>query len=134
MFCTIKGGYLDDLDHKWDVQFRKGTLEMAILALLSRAPQYGLQLLQELHEFETMRITEGTLYPLLDRLKREGLIDSYWVQEGDTRPRKYYRLSDPGTRKLDSLSARWWRSVGDIQGLLEQNGISDQRKPRNGKK
>ena len=134
MFYTIKGRYLDDLDHKWDVQFRKGTLEMAILALLSHEPRYGLQILQKLHEFETMRITEGTLYPLRDRLKRDGLIDSYWVQEGDTRPRKYYRVSDPGIRKLDALSARWRRSVDDIQGLLEQSGMSEQGEHRNGKK
>ncbi|MGQ4661458.1 helix-turn-helix transcriptional regulator [Lysobacter sp. F6437] len=125
---------MDDLDHKWDVQFRKGTLEMTILALLSHEPRYGLQILQKLHEFETMQITEGTLYPLLDRLKRDGLIDSYWVQEGDTRPRKYYRLSGPGTRKLDALSERWRRSVEDIQGLLEQSGISEQGEYRNGTK
>ena len=111
---------MESLEQKWDVQFRKGALEMAILALLNHEPRFGLQILQKLHEFESLKITEGTLYPLLDRLKREGLIDSYWVQEGEFRPRKYYRLSDRGIGKLNALRARWLQSVDDIYGLFEQ--------------
>ncbi len=106
-------------NNKWDVQFRKGTLEMAILAALQAAPLYGLALLKRLHQFETMRITEGTLYPLLDRLKREGLIAAEWIQEGDSRPRKYYNLTDEGSDKLSELTARWQSAVQDVQSLLE---------------
>lgn len=115
---------LEDSERKWDVQFRKGTLEMAILALLHQQPKFGLQILQKLHEFESLKITEGTLYPLLDRLKREGVIDSYWVQEGESRPHKYYRLSDLGTEKLNALKARWLQSVDDIRRLFEQSGLT----------
>lgn len=114
---------MEYLEQKWDVQFRKGTLELAILTLLHCEPRFGLQILQKLHEFDTMKITDGTLYPLLDRLKREGLIDSYWVQEGDERPRKYYRLSKTGIEKLNSLKVRWLQSVRDIDVLFEQNGF-----------
>jgi PadR family transcriptional regulator, regulatory protein PadR len=119
-----KGECVDALEQKWDVQFRKGTLEMAILALLGQEPRYGLQVLHRLHEFESLKITEGTLYPLLDRLKRDGLIDSYWLQEGEAKPRKYYRLSELGSDKLNALKSRWLQSVNDINGLFKQNGQS----------
>ena len=109
---------MESLEQKWDVQFRKGTLEMAILALLKHEPRFGLQILQKLHEFESLKITDGTLYPLLDRLKREELIDSFWRQEGESKPRKYYRLSALGNDKLNLQKARWLQSVDDIHGLF----------------
>jgi PadR family transcriptional regulator PadR len=112
-------------EQKWDVQFRKGTLEMAILALLHHEPQFGLQILQRLHEFDSLRITDGTLYPLLDRLKREGVIDSYWLQEGDDRPRKYYKLSAAGADKLSALHIRWQQSVADIYAVFAQSGVTN---------
>ena len=116
---------MDYSEQKWDVQFRKGTVEMAILALLHQQPQFGLQILHTLHQFETMKITDGTLYPLLDRLKREGLIDSYWLQEGEERPRKYYRLSSLGISKLTTLKARWLQSVDDINALFQHSDLTN---------
>ena len=107
-----------DTDAKWDAQLRKGSLELVILAALDGHTLYGLELLNKLHGFETMQITEGTLYPLLDRLKKEGLVDANWVQEGDTRPRKYYELTNEGLTKLKLLTARWRQSVSDIESLL----------------
>ncbi|WKD50286.1 PadR family transcriptional regulator [Microbulbifer spongiae] len=114
---------MEPFEHKWDVQFRKGTLEMVILALLGQKAQFGLQLLQNLHQFETMKITEGTLYPLLDRLKRDGVVESYWLQEGESRPRKYYRLSDVGKDRLGGLKARWLKSVKDINQLFHKYNL-----------
>jgi len=119
-----KEARLECSEQKWDVQFRKGSLEMAILALLHHEPKFGLQILQKLHQFESLKITDGTLYPLLDRLKRDGVIDSYWLQEGENRPRKYYRLSDLGTEKFNALRARWLQSVDDIYGLFQQSGLT----------
>lgn len=106
------------LTAKWDAQLRKGTLELAILAALKGGQLYGLELLNLLHTYETMKITEGTLYPLMDRLKRDGVIDAEWHQEGDQRPRKYYRLTQAGEEKLTHLAARWRKSVEDIEFLL----------------
>lgn len=108
----------DDLNSKWDVQLRKGTLELVLLAALKHQRVYGLELLNILRGYETMKITEGTLYPLMDRLKREGLIDAEWIQEGETRPRKYYHLTDKGQGKLSHLTNRWRQSVQDIETLL----------------
>lgn len=106
---------------KWDAQLRKGTLELAIMAALKPAPMYGLELLNFLHKLETMCISEGTLYPLMDRLKRDGLIHAAWQQEGENRPRKYYSLSNEGLHRLADLSARWRQSVKDIESLLQSN-------------
>lgn len=110
----------ENFNEKWDVQLRKGTLELVILAALHQKERYGLELLKYLHSFETMQITEGTLYPLMDRLKRDGLIDAYWHQEGDSRPRKYYLLTETGRHKQQVLVERWRRSVLDIENILSQ--------------
>jgi PadR family transcriptional regulator PadR len=105
-------------ESKWDVQLRKGTLELAILAALKGRRLYGLELLNLLKTFETMVLSEGTLYPLLDRLKRDSLVMAKWEQEGDSRPRKYFSLTHAGEEKLLSLSKRWRQSVEDISFLL----------------
>lgn len=109
-------------DAKWDVQLRKGTLELVVLAALNERRLYGLELLNQLHQFETIQITEGTLYPLLDRLKREGLVSAQWQQEGETRPRKYYSLTDSGLSKLKLMRDRWEKAVVDINYLLDHPG------------
>jgi len=111
----------EKFEAKWDVQLRKGTLELVIMAAIKDRDLYGLKLLDFLHGFETIIISEGTLYPLLDRLKREGVIDADWRQEGGARPRKYYRLTDLGEAMLPKLAARWRNSTADIENLLNQN-------------
>lgn len=108
----------DDPQEKWQIQLRKGALELVILAALRDGPVYGLALLRHLQRFPTTAITEGTLYPLLDRLKRDELLSADWVQEGESRPRKYYRLTARGELKLAALVQAWRQSVADINALL----------------
>ncbi|MFG6432675.1 PadR family transcriptional regulator [Roseateles sp. LYH14W] len=91
-----------------------------VLAALKGDCVYGLDLLRRLQEFPTTAITEGTLYPLLDRLKREGLLQADWVQEGESRPRKYYRLTEQGLLQLTTLTAYWLQSAEDIGQLLSR--------------
>ena len=110
---------------KWDVQLRKGTLELVILAALQGRSLYGLELLNRLRDLETLAITEGTLYPLLDRLKKDGVVTAKWVQEGESRPRKYYALSEAGEQKLQALAERWRKSVIDIEYLLTHPGNNE---------
>ncbi|MCW8109097.1 PadR family transcriptional regulator [Alteromonas ponticola] len=112
----------DNSAAKWDVQLRKGTLDMVILAALKGRSLYGLALLNLLQKLETTAITEGTLYPLLDRLKKEGVVSAQWVQEGTTRPRKYYSLTPEGKAKLNILTERWRKSVSDMEFLLANPG------------
>ena len=108
----------EDPQEKWQIQLRKGALELVILAALRGRPVYGLALLRHLQRFPTTAITEGTLYPLLDRVKRDELVSANWVQEGESRPRKYYQLTDKGEQKLAALAQSWQQSVTDINALL----------------
>ncbi len=117
-------------DIKWDVQLRKGTLELVILAALKGRHLYGLELLNLLHSFETTKITEGTLYPLMDRLKRDGVVAANWQQTGDERPRKYYNLTAAGEEKLLSFTTRWRTSVADIEYLLTNPGPAKIAQPK----
>ncbi len=112
----------DNNQEKWEVQLRKGTLELVILAALQGRCLYGLELLKLLHQFKSATISEGTLYPLLERLKRDDLVDAKWVQEGENRPRKYYRLTTAGEQKLGDLTAIWRQSAADIEHLLKHPG------------
>ncbi|OBP13201.1 PadR family transcriptional regulator [Rheinheimera sp. SA_1] len=112
----------DKTQEKWEVQLRKGSLELVILAALQHRTLYGLELLKVLQSFKSTAITEGTLYPLLDRLKREELLEAQWVQEGDIRPRKYYSLTATGLSKLGDLTGLWRQSVQDIEYLLAHPG------------
>jgi PadR family transcriptional regulator PadR len=126
-----------DKSDKWDVQLRKGTLELVILAALKERKLYGLELLKLLQSFETMKITEGTLYPLMDRLKRDELVSAVWHNEGETRPRKYYQLTIQGENKLEALTSRWRQSVNDIEYLIQHPGpqdlqLKETNKPRGG--
>lgn len=114
-----------DSQERWQVQMRKGTLELVVLAALKGGARYGLDLLRQLQEFPSTAISEGTLYPLLDRLKRDGLLEAQWVQAGDTRPRKYYQLSNKGTQRLADLSACWLQSAEDIRQLLNRAAPRD---------
>jgi len=109
-------------NEKWDVQLRKGTLELVILAALKERRLYGLELLKLLHSFETMKISEGTLYPLMDRLKRDELVSALWHQEGEARPRKYYQLAQKGEQKLVLLTQRWRQSVEEIEYIIQNPG------------
>ena len=119
---------------KWDAQLRKGTLELAILAAVAGEEKYGLAILNYLHSFETMVISEGTLYPLLDRLKREGVLNAKWHQEGEVRPRKYYSLTESGLERLHILRARWKRSVVDMESLLADSASGADNVTETGKR
>ncbi len=120
-------GVPKNIESKWDAQLRKGTLELVILAVLKERRLYGLELLGQLQSLETTAITEGTLYPLLDRLKRDGLVDAHWQQDGETRPRKYYKLTQKGEEKLSDLTIRWRKSAEDIEFLLNNPGPGEIR-------
>ncbi|HXY04260.1 MAG TPA: PadR family transcriptional regulator, partial [Terriglobales bacterium] len=88
---------------------RKGCLELAILASLWHGRLYGLELLRALEKGSDLVITEGTVYPLLSRLRNEGLLDSEWVEADLGHPRKYYRLTSAGRRKALMMARIWSR-------------------------
>ncbi len=103
---------------KWEVQMRKGCLELAILATLWAGKLYGLEILRRLADSSALIVSEGTVYPLLSRLKSEGLLESEWVEADAGHPRKYYRLTAGGRRRALQM-ARFWSSFStNLDNLL----------------
>src|ERR1700733_11852961 len=89
---------------KWEVQLRKGCVELATLASLWPGRLYGLELLRRLKYCSDLVVAEGTIYPLLGRLERAGLIEAEWVETGLGHPRKYYTLTAAGSRRTVEMS------------------------------
>ena len=104
---------------KWEVQLRKGCLELAILASLWQGKLYGLEILRRLEHGSNLVLAEGTVYPLLNRLKAEGLLDSEWVESEAGHPRKYYRLTATGRRRAQAMARVWREFTGSLDGLLD---------------
>ena len=98
------------------VQMRKGILEFCILHIISRGEVYASDMLEELTSAKIM-VVEGTLYPLLTRLKNSGLLDYKWVESSSGPPRKYYVLTANGKLFLEQLESTWIQlqaSVGQV--------------------
>jgi PadR family transcriptional regulator, regulatory protein PadR len=100
-------------------QFRKGVVELAILALLHHGEAYGGSIVDRLGGHPGLAISAGTVYPLLSRLKKAGLIDSSWRESPLGPPRKYYRLTAAGAKELNALSAVWGGVTRAMDELLE---------------
>src|SRR5215467_4192026 len=92
---------------KWEVQLRKGCLELAILAALWDGRRYGLEILRLVESGSELIISEGTIYPLLARLKSLGLVESKWVESDAGPPRKYYSLTPAGKRRAIEMAEIW---------------------------
>ncbi len=103
----------------WKAQLRKGAAELAVLALLESRESYGLAILRVLIDQRGLAISEGTIYPLLNRLRREGKIDSRWVEdEGASHPRKYYFLTDEGRWLLAAMKTVWGDLSSNLNALI----------------
>jgi PadR family transcriptional regulator PadR len=91
----------------WQEQLRRGTLDLAILLSVSGSPRYGLAIIEHLEGFTDLVITEGTIYPILGRLAREGLLAATWVEGEAPHARKYYRLTSAGAQRLSDMRVEW---------------------------
>jgi PadR family transcriptional regulator len=103
---------------KWEVQLRKGCLELAVLGTLWAGKQYGLEILRRLERDSELVLSEGTVYPLLARLKTDGLLESEWVEADAGHPRKYYRLTPAGRRRAVKMARLWSRFSASLGELL----------------
>ncbi len=107
---------------KWEVQLRKGCLELAILAALWGGKLYGLEILRRLESDSALIVSEGTVYPLLSRLKALGLLQSEWVESESGHPRKYYALTAAGKQRALEMAATWGRFSRSMTRLLAPLG------------
>ena len=103
---------------KWEVQLRKGCLELAILAALWDGRLYGLEILRRLESASDLIVSEGTVYPLLNRLRALGLIQGEWVESETGHPRKYYGLTAAGKERALQMAAIWTRFSTSMNRLL----------------
>ena len=108
----------DPVTDKWEVQLRKGCLELAILAALWRGRRYGLEILRCMESDSDLIVSEGTVYPLLSRLKTSGLVQSEWVESDAGHPRKYYALTTAGRQRALEMAAIWIRFSSSMSRLL----------------
>ncbi|HMF93853.1 MAG TPA: PadR family transcriptional regulator [Vicinamibacterales bacterium] len=103
----------------WQEQLRRGSLDLAILLTVSPGPRYGLAIIQHLEAFTDLVVSEGTIYPILGRLTREGLLDATWVEGEAAHARKYYRLTKAGAQRLDQMKREWREFAGKITRLID---------------
>jgi PadR family transcriptional regulator PadR len=108
-----------DRGQHWEAQLRKGSLEMAILASLWQSRLYGLEILRTLAEKSQLEVAEGTVYPILSRLKAEGLLQSEWVEAEAGHPRKYYWLTAPGRRRAREMAEAWHTFAASLATLVQ---------------
>jgi PadR family transcriptional regulator PadR len=108
-----------DQPDRWEAQLRKGALEMATLASLWRGRLYGLEIIRFLESHSRLVLAEGTIYPILNRLKAEGLLTSVWVEAEAGHPRKYYSLTEAGRQRLRVMAAAWDAFSRSLSHLLE---------------
>ena len=105
------------------VQMRKGILEYCILHIISRGEVYASDMLDELTAAH-MIVVEGTLYPLLTRLKNAGLVEYKWVESKSGPPRKYYKLTEIGNQFLRGLSDTWEELLHSTEQITQKSKAS----------
>ena len=102
------------------VQLRKGVLEYCVMAQLLRAPSYGLQLATDLSRFPALFASEGTLYPLLARLRKQGMVETTWQESASGPPRRYYKLTQQGEAALASFQDAWGPFTAAVTSALKE--------------
>ena len=99
-------------------QMRRGAIEYCVLALLRDEARYGFELTRSLAEADGLVTSEGTVYPLLSRLRHDGLVETFWEESPQGPPRRYYQLSPEGRRSLESFTVQWRRFRDAVDELI----------------
>jgi PadR family transcriptional regulator PadR len=100
-----------------NTQFKKGSLELCVLSFIKQEEQYGYQLAQNISQY--IDIADGSLYPLLRRLVKEGYLDTYFEASTGGPARKYYVLTEAGETRLNTVHNEWTTYVKAVNQLLE---------------
>ncbi len=106
----------DSFLHRWQSQLKKGTLSFIVLNILKDKEYYGYELIVSVREHTEIEVAEGTLYPLLNRLKKDELVTSKWVEQESGIPRKYYSLTETGVNTLQQMQVYW----DDLEASLKR--------------
>jgi len=117
MLYMVPGGTTNLL-----TQMRRGAIEYCVLALLNNEDRYGFDLTRSLAAADGLVTSEGTVYPLLTRLRQEGLVETFWQESSQGPPRRYYRLTKDGRVALKAFVVQWRRFRDTVDSLLETGG------------
>jgi PadR family transcriptional regulator, regulatory protein PadR len=104
-------------------QMRKGVLELCILCIISEKDAYPSDIISAMKDSKLI-VVEGTLYPLLMRLKNEGRLSYEWKESTSGPPRKYYRLTPAGKELLKELHSAWTELVGSVDSIITKYSSS----------
>ena len=103
----------------WESQLRRGVVELAVLAALVRDETYGYRVVEQLRQLAGLHFTESTIYPVLTRLAGDGFLAVRTEPSHAGPPRRYYRLTPDGQRRLRQLKDRWQTLSQSLTGLLD---------------
>jgi PadR family transcriptional regulator, regulatory protein PadR len=104
---------------RWETQLRKGLAELAIVAAIGKGETYGYRIVEELKRLEGLELTESTVYPILTRLARDGLLAVRTEVSSSGPTRRYYRLTTEGGRRLRQLTESWRTVSQSLSALIE---------------
>lgn len=104
------------------IQIKKGALEYCVLAVIARKERYGYEIVKILGE-QRLATPEGTIYPLLARLKKDGLVTAAWRTPERGSPRKYYRVTGAGEAALREFKQSWSEFTASVNNVLSQGGL-----------
>jgi PadR family transcriptional regulator, regulatory protein PadR len=103
-------------------ELRRGVLGPCVLALLVDRPRFGLELVRTLALADGLLTSDGTVYPLLNRLRDAGFVTSEWRDEEGERPRRYYSITTAGTEYLEAFRSGWSRFTTTVNDVLGAKG------------
>ncbi|MHC4867425.1 MAG: PadR family transcriptional regulator, partial [Planctomycetota bacterium] len=114
----------------WQTQLRKGLLDFVALNLLGHGRSHGYEMVRTLKRIRRLKISEGSIYPILARLQADGLVTSFVATSPDGPPRRYFRLTELGQETLSSMNAYWDEVIESISGIRGGAHKCSQKKKR----
>ena len=103
-----------------NIQLKKGVMEIVVLSMLRRKDYYGYELVTEISKY--IEMSEGTIYPLLNRFKKDGLVDTYLAESHNGPPRKYYRITADGLKEFQDSLKEWTEFTQAVKKILAEGG------------
>ena len=119
IYCTKLNQNIAKKVINLNTQLKKGNLDLCVLSLLSKRDMYGYELVNSISS--AIEISEGTIYPLLKRIRDEGLVTSYLKESSEGPPRKYYTITKEGIDKKNQLAKEWFEFVEAIKSIIGEN-------------
>lgn len=106
-----------------NTQFRKGALELCVLAMILNNDMYGYEIVQAISEI--IEVNEGTIYPILRRLTKDGNFETYMVESSGGPARKYYKITQAGKDFYENQKSEWYTFVNKVNSIIEMGDVHE---------